>query len=412
WEPLSSVDFTLVGSVGFLQAIAVGICVHLLWWRRWPPYVTKNVNLVVISTISGVLWTFTMAITRGYVRRRTGDLLAVCDFEARFSFLSWSTLCVHLISFFIRVYRIWRILIKHDTNMYQIILMTSLSLIPVVSTWAIPCTRVFDEIANTCCITTTSSYITLSMNTLGFLVICFLWFVCARQLKGVRKQFNEYNSMKWTLFIITMVLISYPIIVIILLEDKITIQRRVALFYPLITTHVMLWGIIQKPFIKKLLGDRDYLLSFTKGFSEMPSPAQLKASLAEQLSVEQLRIEFRCYIKTKVAQELVDFYIDSLDREEVQNFFVRQALTMSIVDKYIREDAPCQVNISEECREKVLGTDVTAYDIFDDARAEVLAVMETNFRREFVSTEGFRRIVDASEQEQHEIRLLRAGGML
>ena len=29
-----------------------------------------------------------------------------------------------------------------------------------------------------------------------------------------------------------------------------------------------------------------------------------------------------------------------------------------------------------------------------------------------MSTEGFRRIVDASEQEQHEIRLLRAGGML
>ena len=37
-----------------------------------------------------------------------------------------------------------------------------------------------------------------------------------------------------------------------------------------------------------------------------------------------------------------------------------------------------QVNISEECREKVLGTDVTAYDIFDDARAEVLAVMEVS----------------------------------
>ena len=34
------------------------------------------------------------------------------------------------------------------------------------------------------------------------------------------------------------------------------------------------------------------------------------------------------------------------------------------------------MNISEECREKVLATDVTAYDIFDDARAEVLAVME------------------------------------
>lgn len=51
---------------------------------------------------------------------------------------------------------------------------------------------------------------------------------------------------------------------------------------------------------------------------------QLKASLAEQLSVEQLRTEFRRYIKTKVAQELVDFYLDSLDREEVTGFFERQ----------------------------------------------------------------------------------------
>ena len=57
--------------------------------------------------------------------------------------------------------------------------------------------------------------------------------------------------------------------------------------------------------------------------------AQLKASLAEQLSVDQLRDEFRRYIKTKVAQELVDFYLDSLDREEVTGFFERQVTLAS-----------------------------------------------------------------------------------
>ena len=40
-----------------------------------------------------------------------------------------------------------------------------------------------------------------------------------------------------------------------------------------------------------------------------------------------------------------------------------------------------QVNISGECREKILGTDVMAFDIFDEARAEVLALMEV--RRSF-----------------------------
>lgn len=49
---------------------------------------------------------------------------------------------------------------------------------------------------------------------------------------------------------------------------------------------------------------------------------------------------------------------------------------MRIVERYIREDAPEQVNISEECRERILATDATAYDIFDEARAEVLGVLE------------------------------------
>lgn len=65
---------------------------------------------------------------------------------------------------------------------------------------------------------------------------------------------------------------------------------------------------------------------------------QLKASLAEQLSVDQLRDEFRRYIKTKVAQELVDFYLDSLDREEVAGFFERQVRRFS---RFVHTRAVC-----------------------------------------------------------------------
>ena len=68
----------------------------------------------------------------------------------------------------------------------------------------------------------------------------------------------------------------------------------------------------------------DFVFRFLSFFRFFFFFKQLKASLAEQLSVDQLRIEFRRYIKTKVAQELVDFYLDSLDREEVTGFFDRQ----------------------------------------------------------------------------------------
>ena len=45
-----------------------------------------------------------------------------------------------------------------------------------------------------------------------------------------------------------------------------------------------------------------------------------------------------------------------------------------------------QVNISGECRERILATDVTAYDIFDEARTEVLAVMEVRMLCGFIRT--------------------------
>ena len=45
---------------------------------------------------------------------------------------------------------------------------------------------------------------------------------------------------------------------------------------PLLTTYILLWGSIREPFLMKMLGDDEYLFSYTKGFSELPSPAQVR----------------------------------------------------------------------------------------------------------------------------------------
>eukprot|EP00903_Cladosiphon_okamuranus_P013298 g12395.t2 len=413
WEPLGFVDYAVLGGVGSLQAAALIVCVHLMHWRKWPPYLVKNVDIVIFMTLAGFFWTFAKALETGFIRRSEGDILAWCYLE---TFLSWSTLFAHAMAFFVRVHRMWRILIRHDENMwpakYQIMFLSSPSLVPLLVAIIVPDTYFFDEVVNSCNTTTASRNVVLGMSAIAFYTICHLWFVCGRQLRWVRKQFNEYQAMKRTLIYLTLILFTYAIVVVGILDNHHVTVRRVAIVYPALTTHTLLWGSIGEPFAKKLVGDEQYLWAYTKGFSELPSPAQLKASLAEQLSVEQLRTEFRGYIETKVAQELVDFYLDSLDREEVEGFFDRQAVTMRIVERYIREGAPEQVNISGECREDILSTDVTAHDIFDRARVEVLAVMETNFQQDFVATEGFRRIVDASELEQREMRLLKAGGYL
>ena len=81
WEPLSVVDVTVLGLVGTFQAISLLICVHLVRWRKWPPYITKNVDLVVTSAVAGALSTIAVAISFGFFRREQGDFLASCNFE-------------------------------------------------------------------------------------------------------------------------------------------------------------------------------------------------------------------------------------------------------------------------------------------------------------------------------------------
>ncbi|CAM9258459.1 unnamed protein product [Scytosiphon promiscuus] len=430
WQPLGLLDFFVVGMVSTFQVAAFGVCIHLVQWRKWPPYVTKNVNVVIISTFAGILWTAAKAIEVGFIRRSAGDVLAACDFER---LLAWGTLLVHVSAFFVRVYRMKRILIDHDEHMWrtehQILFLSGVSLIPVVTTWLIPGTATMRHYPRVRPRLWGPRWAPRQMCIIQETIFSRTEFVCIRRLKTVRKQFNEYHTLTHTLMWLTVALLSYAVVVVVLLDGRHVVIRRVAIFYPMITTYILLWGSIREPFTKKILGDDEYLWSYTKGFSELPSPAQLKASLAEQLSVEQLRTEFRRYIKTKVAQELVDFYLDSLDREEnhglpnpgvfasavcanVRVFLASQAVTMRIVDRFVREDSPDQVNISQECRDHILATDVTAYDIFDGARKEVLAVMETNFQSDFVATEGFRRIANASEVEQREIRLLQADGII
>ncbi|CAM9705339.1 unnamed protein product [Ectocarpus fasciculatus] len=424
WEPLTMVDYLMLGIVGTFQAFALGVCVHLFVWRKWPPYVTKNVEIVIIMTLAGFAWTFAGALENGLIRRSEGDILAKCYLER---FLAWSTLSIHVSAFGIRIYQMWKILVKHDDNMwpakYQIMLLSSPSLVPPLVALLVPGAHVFDETVNSCNTTSTSRTVVLAMNAFGFCIICFLWFVCVRQLRRVRKQFNEYKEMTRTLLCLTLISFSYALVVVSFLDNSHhVLARRLAIVFRwerspggdvhLVSLHLGQEKLTERPLMKKWDGDEEYLWSYTKGFSELPSPAQLKASLAEQLSVEQLRIEFRGYMQSKVAQELVDFYLDSLDREEIHGFFGRQAVTMRIVARYIREGAPEQVNLSGACRQAILSTDVTAHDIFDRARAEVLALMEGTFKAEFVETEGFRRIADASELEDRENRLLRAGGVL
>lgn len=53
--------------------------------------------------------------------------------------------------------------------------------------------------------------------------------MCVRQLKAVRRQFNEYETMTRTLLYMTLAFISYAVVVVVVLADDYITCRRVAI---------------------------------------------------------------------------------------------------------------------------------------------------------------------------------------
>lgn len=47
-----------------------------------------------------------------------------------------------------------------------------------------------------------------------------------------------------------------------------------------------------------------------------------------------------------------------MDREQVDCYFERQAMTMAIIDRFVVEGAEQQINISDECRLRILNCNV------------------------------------------------------
>lgn len=48
-----------------------------------------------------------------------------------------------------------------------------------------------------------------------------------------------------------------------------------------------------------------------------------------------------------------------MDREQVECYFKRQAVTMAILDRFVTEGAEQEINISQECKQRVLDCDIT-----------------------------------------------------
>lgn len=58
WMPLKGVDYCMLVLVSTCQVFALAVCLHLFLNRHWPPYVTKNVTLVIVTVRTNYFFTY------------------------------------------------------------------------------------------------------------------------------------------------------------------------------------------------------------------------------------------------------------------------------------------------------------------------------------------------------------------
>lgn len=77
--------------------------------------VVRNVTLVCTTGIAGACWAVVMVSSFGMYKRTKGTLWAHCDIEI---FVSWMSVGLLSNAGFIRIYRHWKLLHKHDRKMW------------------------------------------------------------------------------------------------------------------------------------------------------------------------------------------------------------------------------------------------------------------------------------------------------
>ncbi|CAM9630381.1 unnamed protein product [Ectocarpus sp. 6 AP-2014] len=397
-------DWVHVALTGLYQLVVFMAVLHLWGQRSWPPYCPRQISLVCMTGLAGIVAYLGAMVAAGAIKRHSGDLFAHCGLDAVFHYTTWG---VWISVALVRVYRSWKILIKHSVDMWppwaQVLLLTVPWCIPAVAYTIDDHLSRFNEVRNWCEIyrpIDTFTYILGSSLIAGAFVLVY-------QMRKVRKQMNEYRLQVFQLaFLFLTGSLVFPLQHL-FLDNKHEIRRIWVLYHNFLDSLVLFWPPIAEPMYRYLTGDVDYLNSYTQGFSTLPTPAQMKGSLRDQLSLDELRTEFQKFAENRMARELPDFYQACLDRDEIENFFGRQAATTAIIDRFIRSGSEQELNISDRIRNKILNTEITSYNIFNEAMSVAVTMMDTNFSAAFKRSEAYKQLERNVQDEAEELDRLR-----
>lgn len=376
-----------------------------------PPLSVKHMNLMVCTLVGSFFWCF--APLHGLIDQR---LWSSCTWDAA---LTLGGIAVTISSAAVRLYRLKRVLISHDVEMYTPttqMMIVSLPLmtgfIPVVLADVLNGGRVFDSSAGMCPPVTLNPptdspvwlapifnpVLRLMMQMVPFCVVYVFMIVTTIQLRNVKSHFNEFRPMVVTLAVCIMAFAT--VLAGFSTASTSRIWANCVLIY--------FWALMAEPFYHLLKGDNAYAQQWTYGFDSLPTPDQLQKSLVNQLEDPSIWKMLHEFAGKRFSAELLEFYQAVNDRNVTVEWFTRQAKTMAIIDTFITVGSPKEVNIPGRIREEIFAGATNDPKLFDGATKEVLELMVTNLEEDFRTSDSF----NALQKQSEEINRMRKAGLM
>ncbi|CAM9331891.1 unnamed protein product, partial [Scytosiphon promiscuus] len=402
WEPLSVTDYLLLAFAGIHQALVSATVVHLVACRKWPPYLVKNIPLVCVTGIAGCVHLLGVVMTFGFWEHSSTSLASNCFFQG---LVLWTGAGLYYTSAVVRVYRNYKVLVRHSVDMMSPTKQILLLQIPV---WGLACFLLVPSVAtmdfelNRC--TGNARFLLLGAFNYGGVLLIGAAFLLYK-MKDVRKQMNEYQSMTVSLGFLLLTTVAVDASAGDIAQDD-ALARRIALLSNMVRGALLFWPVIWTPLVKYVKKDNDYAERFSVGLVPSVTPAVLRASLADQLKVEELWGHFEKIAEERLSSAMPGFYKAVMERDKEEGHFERQAMTMDIVNTYVADNALCPVNISEPCRQRILASEVTRYTIFNEAAAEVLEVLRTTCEDAFQACPAYEVLLRRAEKDEAQLEAL------
>lgn len=397
--------------------------VYMMLNRNWPPLKTKSVPALGIMILSCYAYGLSAMM---FVA--DPPLTTWCEVAGSLYVIGSLTV---LGAVFLRVYRFYNILIKHNAKLTpfwkQLVLFTSVFLVfyngPVWLAMLLVDYRIqvvgpgetcagvtygafyeFDLSASSAAwVPVLDFYLSIRVILLvsGLLGVIGGLFYMTWKLRHVRSQFNEWRS---SLFAIGVVMLAV-IVDQLLLWDLMILSG-------LLAGCLMFWAWSWAPFYYLVTNNEEYLFKYTYGFRTMPTPQEVKARLDISLANPEVAKQFREFANRRHAIENLDFYEMVVELDETIGWFERQARVLSIMERFIQDGCPDPINISGRLRKEILEGNLNDYLLFEKAKIHILHIMENDLADEFRDTEGMKNLETAAQNEADEFAAVAAGGLL